>query len=66
MTIPIRGDLIEISKVYAQKRRRAMFALAAITLFASPFSAQATSITSKEAKYKDTISLKNKVYNIEV
>ena len=43
-----------------------MLAMAAFTLFTSPFSAQASNITPKDAKYKDTITFKNKVYNIEV
>ena len=48
---------------YLQKKRRAMLAMAALTLFAYPFSAQASTITTKDGK---TLTPKNKVYNIEV
>ena len=54
---------------YIQKKRRAMLAMAALTLFANPFNAhtaQASNITPKDAKYKDTVTLKDNVYNVGV
>ena len=48
---------------YLQKKRRAMLAMAALTLFAYPFSAQASTITTKDGK---SLTPKNKVFNIEV
>ena len=48
---------------YLQKKRRAMLAMAALTFFASPLAAQASTITTKDGK---TLTAKNKVYNIEV
>jgi len=51
---------------YIQKKRRAIFALAALTLFSSPFSAQASTITAKDSSHDKTITFKNNVYNIAV
>ena len=51
---------------YMQKRRRAMFALAALTIFSSPFTAQASSITPKDTSHSSKITFKNNVYNIAV
>ena len=51
---------------YIQKRRRAIFAMTALAIFASPFTAQASSITPKNASDSSKITFKNKVYNIEV
>ena len=48
---------------YIQKKRRAMLALAALTLFSSPFTAHASNITTKDGT---TINPTNNVYNIEV
>ena len=48
---------------YLQKKRRAMFAMAALTFFANPFTAHASNITTKDGK---TLTPKNNVYNIEV
>ena len=48
---------------YLQKKCRAMFAMAALTFFAAPLAAQASTITTKDGK---TLTAKNKVYNIEV
>ena len=48
---------------YLQKRRRAMFAMAALTLFANPFTAHASNITVKDGA---TLTPTNNVYNIEV
>ena len=48
---------------YMQKRRRAIFAMAALTIFASPFTAHASNITTKAGvKLNPT----NNVYNIAV
>ena len=48
---------------YMQKKRRAMVAMAALALFASPFTAQASNITTKDGT---TLTPTNNVYNIEV
>ena len=48
---------------YIQKKRRAMLALAAFTLFSSPFTAQASNITTKAGV---VLNPTNNVYNIEV
>ena len=51
---------------YLQKKRRAVLAMAALTFFANPFTAQASTITPKDSKHNNTITLKNNVYNIKV
>ena len=51
---------------YIQKKRRAMLALAALTLLANPFTAQASSITPKDTSHSSKITFKNNVYNIAV
>ena len=48
---------------YLQKKRRAMLAMAALTFFAAPLAAQASTITTKDGK---TLTPKNNVYNIKV
>ncbi|MBR0061963.1 MAG: leukotoxin LktA family filamentous adhesin, partial [Selenomonadaceae bacterium] len=48
---------------YLQKKRRAMLAMAALTFFAAPLAAQASTITDKDGK---ALTPTNKVYNIKV
>ena len=48
---------------YLQKKRRAMFTMAALTFFAAPLAAQASTITDKDGK---ALTPTNKVYNIKV
>ncbi|MBO4779138.1 MAG: leukotoxin LktA family filamentous adhesin, partial [Selenomonadaceae bacterium] len=48
---------------YLQKKRRAMFAMAATLIFSSPFTAQASTITTYSG---ETLTSKNNVYDIEV
>ena len=48
---------------YIQKKRRAMLALAALTIFSSPFTAHASNITTKAG---ETLKPTNNIYNIPV
>jgi len=48
---------------YIQKKRRAMFALTALTIFFNPFNAHASNITTKDGV---TLTPNNNVYNIEI